>query len=67
MAGGDSFDPDKSSGHGELLVRLDQQQMRLLELAMPKQSTHGQYGRIERKGLMQRKEIPGLRSGNIIY
>ena len=32
---GDSFDSDKSSGHGEFLVRLDQPQMRLLELAMP--------------------------------
>ena len=45
----DSFDPDKSSGHGELLVRLDQQQMRLLELAMPSRvptaSTEGSIGR----------------------
>ena len=46
---GDSFDPDKSSGHGELLVRLDQQQMRLLELTMPSSvpmaSTEGSIGR----------------------
>ena len=45
---GDSFDPDKSSGHGELLVRLDQQQMRLLELMMPSRvpmaSTKGSIG-----------------------
>ena len=44
----DSFDPDKSNGHGELLVRLDQQQMRLLELAMPSRvptaSTKGSVG-----------------------
>ena len=64
---GDSFDPDKSSGHGELLVRLDQQQMRLLELAMPSRVPMASTEGSNWKGLMPRKEIPGLRSKNIRY
>ena len=55
----DSLDPDKSTGHGELLVRLDQPQMRLLELAMPSKvpttSTEGSIGRDR----CQERKFPG--------
>ena len=54
----DSFDPDKSSGHGELLARLDQQQIRLVELTMPSRvpttSTEGLIGRNQ----CQERKIP---------
>ena len=53
---GDSFDPDKSSGHGELLVRLDQRQMRLLILVMPSRvPTASMEGSIGKDRCQERK------------
>ena len=52
----DSRDPDKSSGHGKLLVRLDQPQMRLLELKMPSRvPTASMEGSIRRDRCQERK------------